>query len=156
MPIDLRWLFIDAMSGDAAPVGRRRGGARCYGPPCEVRLCRGRTVGNKPYCLDHVHLMPYAARIQERESKRDQEVSMLGGPPTDGYVAQDLLGAVKLNQVSIPALSRDLRVPHHVVEDLVRRLVEAGLVVIRYSKRSTYVKHATEVFTDTAAEPDEE
>lgn len=83
--------------------------------------------------------MPYAAKIQQREDAREAEVSTKN-PPIDGFVAQDLLAAIKLNQCSIPALARDLRVPHGVVSDLVDRLKEAGLVVIRHSKRSTYVK----------------
>ena len=83
--------------------------------------------------------MPYAASIQEREEKRDVEVKT-GTPPLDGYVAQDLLGAIKLNQSSIPALARDLRVPHDVVEDLVNRMVVAKLVTVRKSKRSVYVR----------------
>lgn len=83
--------------------------------------------------------MPYAASIQRRESAREAEVDT-GKPPIDGFVAQDLLAAIKLNQSSIPALARDLRVPHPVVVDLVERLRLAHLVVIRHSKRSTYVK----------------
>jgi hypothetical protein len=138
-------MFIEALARSSSkPTRRRRGSARCYGPPCEIvfkngKKCPGRTVGNKPYCLDHVHLMPYAAKIQQREAKREAEVES-GNPPIDGFVAQDLLGAIKLNQSSIPALARDLRVPHDVVEPLVHRMVEAGLVTIRRSKRSIYVR----------------
>jgi hypothetical protein len=140
---DRRILFIDALTkGANKPARRRRGSARCYGPPCEIPNCEGRTVGNKPYCLDHVVLMPYAARIQRREEEREQEIEV-GKPPLDGYVAQDLLGAIKLNQSSIPALSRDLRVPHAVVEFLVDKMVIAGMVSIRRSKRSVYVKLVT-------------
>lgn len=140
MPIDLRHLFIDELGReDGKPHRRQRGSARCYGPPCEIKECTGRTVGDKPYCLDHVHLMPYAAKIQKREEARDAEIATKN-PPIDGFVAQDLLAAIKLNQCSIPALARDLRVPHGVVSDLVDRLREAKLVVIRHSKRSTYVK----------------
>lgn len=83
--------------------------------------------------------MPYAASIQRREEAREAEV-VTGAPPLDGFVAQDLLAAIKLNQSSIPALARDLRVPHNVVVDLVMRLKAAGLVITRHSKRSTYVK----------------
>jgi len=83
--------------------------------------------------------MPYAAKIQRREQEREEEIEH-GEPPLDGYVAQDLLGTIKLNQSSIPALSRDLRVPHAVVAWIVDRMVEAGIVSIRRSKRSTYVK----------------
>jgi hypothetical protein len=83
--------------------------------------------------------MPYAAAIQKREEAREAEVGT-GQPPITGFVAQDLLAAIKLNQSSIPALARDLRVPHAVVVDLVERLRLASLVVIRNSKRSTYVK----------------
>lgn len=140
MSYDLRMMFIEALSKSAAkPTRRRRGSARCYGPPCEIKGCPGRTVGNKPYCLDHVHLMPYAAQIQEREAEREREIRRKNGPPLDGYVAQDLLGAIKLNQSSIPALARDLRVPHSVVEHLVDRLVKANRVSVRKSKRSVYV-----------------
>lgn len=142
LSIDLRHLFIDELSREDGKPGRRqRGSARCYGPPCEIKGCDGRTVGEKPYCLDHVHLMPYAAKIQQREEAREAEIST-GTPPVDGYVAQDLLSAIRLTQCSIPALSRDLRVPQAVVADLVDRLRKAGVVVIRYSKRSTYVKLA--------------
>lgn len=141
VPIDRRMMFIEAFSNASSkPTRRRRGSARCYGPPCEIKGCSGRTVGNKPYCLDHVHLMPYAAKIQEREEDRELEIKLKGGPPINGFVAQDLLGAIKLNQSSIPALSRDLRVPHGVVERLVQKLVKAGLVTVRRSKRSLYVK----------------
>jgi len=141
VPMDRRLLFIEALARAASkPTRRRRGSARCYGPPCEIAGCSGRTVGNKPYCLDHVHLMPYAASIQEREEAREQEVKTKGGPPIDGFVAHDLLGAIQLNQSSIPALARDLRVPHGVVEKLVLRMVKAGIVTIRRSKRSVYVK----------------
>lgn len=101
--------------------------------------CPGKTVGNKPYCLDHVHLMPYAAKIQAREAEREAEIGRKGGPPLDGFVAHDLLGAIKLTQSSIPALARDLRVPHKVVERLVHKMVKKGLVTIRRSKRSIYV-----------------
>lgn len=140
MPIDLRRLFIDELSyEDTRPHRRQRGSARCYGPPCEIKSCSGRTVGDKPYCLDHVQLMPYAAKIQQREESREAEVAT-GTPPIDGFVSQDLLAAIKLNQSSIPALARDLRVPHAVVVDLVDRLRLANLVVIRHSKRSTYVR----------------
>ena len=143
VPIDRRMLFIEALAGGASkPTRRRRGSARCYGPPCEIQGCDGRTVGNKPYCLDHVHLMPYAAKIQEREEARDVEIKMKGGPPIDGFVVQDLLGAIRLQQSSIPALARDLRVPHHVVERLVSTLVREGLVTIHKSKRSIYVRRA--------------
>lgn len=83
--------------------------------------------------------MPYAATIQRREEEREAEIQD-GKPPISGYVAQDLLGAIKLNQSLIPALSRDLRVPHAVVEYLVDKMVIAGLVTIRRSKRSVYVK----------------
>ena len=83
--------------------------------------------------------MPYAAKIQRREKQREEEIAG-GKPPLDGYVSQDLLGAIKLNQSSIPALSRDLRVPHDVVAWLVHKLVDAGIVTIRRSKRSVYVK----------------
>lgn len=134
-------LFIEAMAkASSKPTRRRRGSARCYGPPCEIADCPGKTVGNKPYCLDHVHLMPYAAKIQKREEEREEEIKSDDGPPIDGYVAQDLLGAIQLNQSSIPALARDLRVPHRVVEGLVDRLMNAGLVTIRKSKRSVYVR----------------
>jgi hypothetical protein len=137
---DRRMLFIEALrKATDKPTRRRRGSARCYGPPCEIKGCSGRTVGNKPYCLDHVHLMPYAAKIQAREAEREDEIAQQGGPPIDGYIAQDLLGAIKLNQSSIPALARDLRVPQGVVEDLVSRLVQAQLVIVRKSKRSIYV-----------------
>ncbi len=140
MATDRRLLFIEALRRSAnKPARRRRGSARCYGPPCEIKDCDGRTVGNKPYCLDHVVLMPYAAKIQRREEQREQEI-LSKTPPLDGFVAQDLLGAIKLNQSSIPALSRDLRVPHDVVARLVAKLVEAGVVSIRRSKRSVYVK----------------
>jgi len=83
--------------------------------------------------------MPYAAKIQERENKRAQEIKRKGGAPIDGYISQDLLGAIKLNQSSIPALARDLRVPHHVIETLVRKLEKKGIVKTRRSKRSIYV-----------------
>ncbi|MGE3483782.1 MAG: winged helix-turn-helix domain-containing protein [Nitrospira sp.] len=134
-------LFIEALAGVTdKPTRRRRGSARCYGPPCEIKGCPGRTVGNKPYCLDHVHLMPYAAKIQEREADRDLEIRTRGGPPIDGFVAQDLLGAIRLQQSSIPALARDLRVPQSVVERLVQALVKAALVTTHRSKRSIYVR----------------
>jgi hypothetical protein len=137
---DRRLLFIEALRRSSnKPARRRRGSARCYGPPCEIPDCTGRTVGNKPYCLDHVVMMPYAAKIQRREEAREEEI-ITTTPPIDGYVAQDLLGAIQLNQSSIPALSRDLRVPHDVVEWLVYRLVDAKIVTIRRSKRSVYVK----------------
>lgn len=84
--------------------------------------------------------MPYAAGIQRRESAREEEVKSEEGPPLDGFVAQDLLGAIQLNQSSIPALARDLRVPHDVVKLLVERMVVAGRVTIRQSKRSVYVR----------------
>jgi DNA-binding transcriptional ArsR family regulator len=89
--------------------------------------------------------MPYAARIQEREEAREREIKSKSGAPIDGFVSQDLMGAIKLNQSSIPALARDLRVPHDVVERLVNRLVKAGLVTIRRSKRSVYVKRVPPV-----------
>ena len=101
--------------------------------------CGGKTVGNKPYCLDHVHLMPYAAKLQERESNRESEIKLKGGPPLDGYIAQDLLGAIELTQSSVPALARDLRVPHKVIDKLVTKMVKAKLVKTRSSKRSVYV-----------------
>lgn len=84
--------------------------------------------------------MPYAAKIQEREAARESEIRLKGGPPIDGFVAQDLLGAIRLQQSSIPALARDLRVPHSVVEKLVYRLVAEQLVTIHKSKRSVYVR----------------
>lgn len=144
MSIDRRLLFIEALTRVSAnPTRRRRGSARCYGPPCEYEdahsKCTGKTVGNKPYCLDHVNLMPYAAKIQARETEREREITKKGGPPINGFVSQDLLGAIKLNQSSIPALARDLRVPHKVVGKLVEKLVKVGLVTIRRSKRSVYV-----------------
>ncbi len=140
MGTDRRLLFIEALRRSSnKPARRRRGSARCYGPPCEIENCEGRTVGNKPYCLDHVILMPYAAKIQRREEQREQEI-LSKEPPLNGFVSQDLLGAIKLNQSSIPALSRDLRVPHDVVAWLVDKMVEAGVVTIRRSKRSVYVK----------------
>ena len=140
MVADRRLLFIEALTRSAnKPARRRRGSARCYGPPCEYPNCTGKTVGNKPYCLEHVTMMPYAAKIQKREAEREEEIAGKE-PPLDGYVAQDLLGAIKLNQSSIPALSRDLRVPHDVVEWLVGKMVDAEVVTIRRSKRSTYVK----------------
>jgi len=133
-------LFIEALTrASAKPTRRRRGSARCYGPPCEILNCPGKTVGNKPYCLDHVHLMPYAASIQEREAEREAEIGEKAGPAIDGFIAQDLLGAIKLNQSSIPALARDLRVPLKVVERLVKKLEKAGKVTTRRSKRSVYV-----------------
>lgn len=136
-------MFIEALTRSSSkPTRRRRGSARCYGPPCEIKGCPGKTVGNKPYCLDHVHLMPYAARIQEREAARESEIKLRGGPPIDGFVAQDLLGAIRLQQSSVPALARDLRVPHDVVEKLVASLVKAGMVTIHRSKRSVYVRRA--------------
>mgnify|MGYP005656248871 CR=1 FL=1 len=140
MSSDRRLLFIESFARASAKSNRRRrGSARCYGPPCEIRGCSGRTVGSKPYCLDHVHLMPYAAKIQAREDKRAREVKRKCGPPLNGYVAQDLLSAIKLNQSSIPALARDLRVPHHVVESLVKKMVKKKIVKTRQSKRSVYV-----------------
>ena len=140
VPSDRRLMFIEALSrASSKPTRRRRGSARCYGPPCKLKDCPGKTVGNKPYCLDHVHLMPYAAKIQERENKRAREIKIKSGPPIDGYVAQDLLGAIKLNQSSIPALARDLRVPHQVIGMLVRKLEKKGIVKTRRSKRSIYV-----------------
>jgi len=87
--------------------------------------------------------MPYAAKIQEREEEREREIKSKGGPPINGFVAHDLLGAIKLNQSSIPALSRDLRVPHSVIEKLVQRLVKAGRITVRRSKRSLYVRLAS-------------
>ena len=148
---DRRMMFIEALRvASSKPTRRRRGSARCYGPPCEIQDCPGKTVGNKPYCLEHVHLMPYAAQIQEREAAREDEIAQKGGPPIDGYVAQDLLGAIKLHQASIPALARDLRVPHDVLEELVGRLVVKGVVEVRKSKRSVYVKQAPD-----AQPPDE-
>ena len=141
MAIDRRQLFIDALaSASSKPTRRRRGSARCYGPPCEIAACPGKTVGNKPLCLEHVHLMPYAAKIQEREADREAEIEAKKGPPVDGFVAQDLLGAIKLNQSSVPALARDLRVPNDVMELLVTKMVAAGIVTTRRSKRSVYVK----------------
>jgi len=141
MAIDLRRLFIDELaSSSTQPTRRRRGSARCYGPPCEITDCPGKTVGNKPYCLEHVHLMPYAAKIRKREEMRESEIKGRNGPPIDGFVAQDLLGAIKINQSSIPALARDLRVPHDVIELLVKRLVKSKDVTIRRSKRSVYVR----------------
>ena len=83
--------------------------------------------------------MPYAARIRARETEREEEIWRKGGPPLDGYVAQDLLGAIKLTQSSVPALARDLRVPHKVVDKLVTKMVKANLVKTRRSKRSVYV-----------------
>jgi len=140
MPIDRRLLFIEALSRSSSkPTRRRRGSARCYGPPCEMDDCPGKTVGNKPYCLDHVHMMPYAAKIRARETEREDEMVRKGGPPLDGYVAHDLLGAIKLTQSSIPALARDLRVPHKIVAKLVEKMVKAKLVRTRRSKRSVYV-----------------
>jgi hypothetical protein len=140
VPIDRRLMFIQALTrASTNPTRRRRGSARCYGPPCEMADCPGKTVGNKPYCLDHVHLMPYAAKIRAREAERERELGRKHGPPLNGYVAQDLLGAIKLNQSSIPALARDLRVPHREVDILVAKMVKAKLVAIRRSKRSTYV-----------------
>ena len=145
MAVDRRLMFIDALaSSSSKPTRRRRGSARCYGPPCEIKGCTGRTVGNKPYCLEHVQLMPYAAKIQDREEAREREIESKSGAPIDGFVAQDLMGAIKLNQSSIPALARDLRVPHDVVEALVHHLVKAKLVTIRRSKRSVYVKRVPE------------
>ncbi len=160
MPTDRRMLFIEALAGiSAKPTRRRRGSARCYGPPCEINDCPGQTVGNKPYCLDHVHLMPYAAKIQEREAARDVEIASADGPPLDGFVAQDLLGAIKLTQSSIPALARDLRVPQKVVDKLVRQLIKLGKVRIRRSKRSVYViriPDPSDDFPGSAVEPPDE
>lgn len=141
MAIDRRIMFIEALSkASGKPARRRRGSARCYGPPCKITGCPGRTVGNKPYCLDHVHLMPYAAKLQKRESEREIEISRKSGPPLNGHVSQDLIGAIKLSQSSIPALARDLRVPHAIVEKLVYRMADAGMVIISKSKRSVYVR----------------
>jgi hypothetical protein len=84
--------------------------------------------------------MPYAAKIREREEMRESEIKSRNGPPINGFVAQDLLGAIKINQSSIPALARDLRVPHDVIELLVKRLVKSKDVTIRRSKRSVYVR----------------
>ena len=140
MPSDRRLLFIEAFSRNSdKSTRRRRGSARCYGPPCEIKGCPGKTVGNKPYCLDHLHLMPYAAKIQDRENRRAKEVKRKCGPPLNGYVAQDLLGAIQINQSSIPALARDLRVPHRVIETLVKKMEKKGIVKTRQSKRSVYV-----------------
>lgn len=141
---DRRMLFIDELVRDPSKANHQeRLSTRCYGAQCEAKGCSGHTVGSKPYCLDHIHLMPYVVKIRERETARCHEVELTSGPPLNGYVARDLLGAVRLNYASIPALARDLRIPLDVIEELVLRLSTAQLLTIRRTKRGLYVKQFT-------------
>lgn len=140
MAIDLRLLFSDeAEDGDERQRSRRpRGASRFYGPPCIKPGCTGRTVGNKPYCLDCIHLMPYAALIQKREAQRVAEIQTKN-PPIDGTVAQDLLGAIRLGQSSVAALARDIRVSISIIKNLAGRMAVAGIVELRGTNRGLYV-----------------
>lgn len=76
--------------------------------------------------------------IQKRESQRVAEIQG-AAPPINGIVAQDLLGAIRLGQSSVAALSRDIRVSVKIIKDLAGRMAVAGIVELRGTNRGLYV-----------------
>lgn len=73
--------LAEALSGDGGGSGRRRVSRRPPRDPrdrqprdrCRAGGCERATTERKPYCIDHLELMPYVANILKQLAERDAQ-----------------------------------------------------------------------------------
>ena len=110
-------------------------------PRCEAAGCTETTRNGKPYCTNHVELLPYVNRLIDTLEARDAELERVAkrGPRSvdpQGITAQEILLQLKLyGGRTIARLSRDLMLEENVVESYGRALAKLGCVSIGRHRR---------------------
>lgn len=128
-------------------------------PKCEADGCHETTRNGKPYCTEHVELLPYVNRLMEQLEQRDAELDRVSkrGPrmvDPQGITAQEILLQLKLyGGRTIARLSRDLMLDENVVESYGRALAKLGCVSIGRHRRGLLL-HPEDL--DCAAAPNAE
>ncbi|MGE0712346.1 MAG: hypothetical protein AB7N76_01640 [Planctomycetota bacterium] len=118
----------------AAPAPR--GATRCSHPGCE----RG-TRHTKPYCTDHIHLLPYVTELlgdiddrtreRERVRRRGPSAVDLGSGTTEEILTELRLHGCR----SVGRLAKDLALDGRVVAAYVHALEDGGVVDVDRRRR---------------------
>ena len=110
-------------------------------PKCEANGCNETTRNGKPYCTEHVELLPYVSRLIDQLDERDAELNRVlrRGPQhvdPQGITAQEIILQLKLyGGRTVARLSRDLMLDEQVVESYGRALARLGAVSIGRHRR---------------------
>ncbi len=105
------------------------------GKLCGVEHCGALAHGGKPYCGDHMDLIPKADAIMEEVDARRQEIDAVlsAGPEgwkrvnVDGSIAREIVEVVKLfGAQPMPKLTKIVSLKRDIVKPYVKALVECG------------------------------
>lgn len=112
--------------------------------PCRVETCTKGTAEGKPYCIDHLDLLPYVAKLRQGVEQRDRELAAAerGEVAVDSSIAADLLEWMRENPGAKPTadVARAVGMPLPTTESLLDALRRAGFVE-RFIHRDR--KHST-------------
>jgi hypothetical protein len=103
---------------------------------CMHAGCSKKTSDGKPYCLDHVGLLPHPMRVLDEIGRRDAEIELAsteeGWKSVDpgGLVAEELIRCLERNggSASFKRLALEGQINAAAAEGYVKALVQAGLV----------------------------
>lgn len=116
---------------------------------CQQAGCKRATTGRKPYCTEHVALMPQVQRLQEELQRREDEWSAVlrrGARAVDpqGTTAQEILMYLKIQGSStVRRLAKDLSMDLELLTPYVNALRRHRLVRVTQNKRGIPLVHYT-------------
>jgi hypothetical protein len=116
---------------------------------CLVRDCAGATSEGKPYCLEHLSLLPYVGRLARRE-REAREAAGRGRNRIDprGVVAREILEELEVHgDVTPRRLAQGVALDRRVLGRFLVALERAGLVSLRAARGGPFIglrsAHAT-------------
>ncbi|HZU97304.1 MAG TPA: hypothetical protein VFF73_11455 [Planctomycetota bacterium] len=103
---------------------------------CLVRDCPGATSEGKPYCLEHLGLLPYVGRLARRE-REAREAAGRNRRRIDprGIVARDILDELEVHgDVTPRRLAQGVALNRRTLGRFLVALEKAGLVSLRAAR----------------------
>jgi len=114
-------------------LDKGEGGYRSGDPRGKCLECGGITSG-KPYCLEHLNLLPGTSELIEKIEGREQEIenAHTGKADVKGEIAADILSVLRFRKSSISpsALAKDVGLRGNVIEPFLVALQEVGKISI--------------------------
>ncbi len=115
---------------------------------CEAPRCSQRTRDGKPYCPEHVELLPYVQELQAALAEQQAEqrrVASRGARAVDpdGLTARELLLQLDLyGDRTVERLARDLQLDVDLVHAYAKALARHGRVSLSQTRRGHVSLHA--------------
>ncbi len=130
---DMRLMAVNGPPSDHVP--KRRSGR-----DCDAENCSSPTREQKPYCTEHVYLLPQASEILSDLATRAQQVHEAGRDPetarVDHLAAADILNLLtQCGARTMKRISRDTGISHDAVDAYCVALKREGLVTVGTTPR---------------------